>query len=315
MHPSAAIPQLTRRARHEASAALAAILALTLPACSLHKLAVNKAADALSGTGESFATDEDPELVGEAVPFGLKAMESLLEQTPKHKGLLLATSSGFVQYAYGWVQMPADVVEARDLGRATELRERARKLYLRARDYGLRGLEVDFPGLREALERDPDAALARTKKAHVPLLYWTAMGWAGAISLKVNDAELTADQRIVEALARRALSLDPCWGKGSIHEFFVSWEAGRASVGGSIDRAREHDERDLACAAGERAFPYVVLAESVSVAKQDRAQFRELMEKALAVDVSRPSDQRLANLLAQKRARWQLGRLDELFVE
>ncbi|MGE5124798.1 MAG: TRAP transporter TatT component family protein [Betaproteobacteria bacterium] len=315
MHPRAAIPPLTRRARPEASAALAAILALTLPACSLHKLAVNKAADALSGTGASFATDEDPELVGEAVPFGLKAMESLLEQTPKHRGLLLATSSGFVQYAYGWVQMPADVVEARDLGRATELRERARKLYLRARDYGLRGLEVDFPGLREALDRDPDAALARTKKAHVPLLYWTAMGWAGAISLKVNDSELTADQRIVEALARRALSLDPCWGKGAIHEFFVSWEAGRASVGGSIDRAREHYERDLACAAGERAFPYVVFAESVSVAKQDRAQFRELVEKALAVDVSRPSDQRLANLLAQKRARWQLGRLDELFVE
>jgi predicted anti-sigma-YlaC factor YlaD len=315
MHRRAAIPPLTRRARPEASAALAAVLALTLPACSLHKLAVNKVADALSGTGSSFATDEDPELVGEAVPFGLKTMESLLEQTPKHKALLLATSSGFVQYAYGWVQMPADVLEARDLGRATELRERARKLYLRARDYGLRGLEVDFPGLREALDRDPDAALARTKKAHVPLLYWTAMGWAGAISLKVNDSELTADQRIVEALARRALSLDPCWGKGSIHEFFVSWEAGRASVGGSIDRAREHYQRDLACAAGERAFPYVVLAESVSVAKQDRAQFQELMQKALAVDVSRPSDQRLANLLAQKRARWQLGRLDELFVE
>lgn len=315
MHPHAAIPPMTRRARPEAHAALAAILALAFPACSLHKLAVDKAADALSGTGSSFATDEDPELVGEAVPFGLKTMESLLEQTPKHKALLLATSSGFVQYAYGWVQMPADVVEARDLGRATELRERARKLYLRARDYGLRGLEVDFPGLREALDRDPDAALGRTKKAHVPLLYWTAMGWAGAISLKVNDSELTADQRIVEALARRALSLDPCWGKGAIHEFFVSWEAGRASVGGSVDRAREHYERDLACAAGERAFPYVVLAESVSVVKQDRAQFQELMEKALAVDVSRPSDQRLANLLAQKRARWQLGRLDELFVE
>ena len=315
MRSRAAIPPLTRRARPEASAALAVVLALALPACSLHKVAVNKAADALSGTSSAFATDDDPELVGAAVPFGLKAMESLLEQTPRHKGLLLATSSGFVQYAYGWVQMPADVVEAQDLARATELRERARKLYLRARDYGLRGLEVDFPGLREALAHDPDAALARTKKVHVPLLYWTTMGWAGALSLKVNDSELTADQRIVEALARRALALDPCWGKGSIHEFFVSWEAGRASLGGSVDRAREHYESDLACAAGERAFPYVVLAESVSVAKQDKAQFQQLMEKALAVDVSRASDQRLANLLAQKRARWQLGRLDELFVE
>lgn len=56
-------------------------------------------------------------------------------------------------------------------------------------------------------------------------------------------------------------------------------------------------------------------AESVSVAKQDKAQFRELMQNALAVDTSVKDDQRLANLLAQKRARFQLGRVDDLFVE
>ena len=278
-------------------------------------MAVNKVGDAIAETGSNFASDEDPELVGGAIPFGLKTMEGLLESSPKHEGLLLAASSGFVQYAYGWVQMPGDMVEATDLARATELRERARKLYLRARNYGLRGLEVDFPGMRDALGHDPVAALARTKKEHVPLLYWTAMGWAGAMSLKVNDSDVSADQPIVEALARRALELDPCWGLGSIHEFFVSWEAGRSTIGGSVDRARDHYDKDLACAQGRRAFPYVTYAESVSVANQDKAQFRELMEKALAIDVSRPDDQRLGNLLAQKRARWQLGRLDELFVE
>jgi predicted anti-sigma-YlaC factor YlaD len=283
--------------------------------CSIRSIAVNKAGDAIAETGSNFASDEDPELVGEAIPFGLKTMEGLLESSPRHEGLLLAAASGFVQYAYGWVQLPGDVVEATDLARATELRERARKLYLRARGYGLRGLEVDFPGMGDALARDPGAALSRTKKEHVPLLYWTAMGWAGAMSLKVNDSDVSADQPIVEALARRALELDACWGLGSLHEFFVSWEAGRSTIGGSVDRARDHFEKDLACAQGRRAFPYVTYAESVSVAKQDKAQFRELMEKALAVDVSRPDDQRLANLLAQKRARWQLGRLDELFIE
>jgi hypothetical protein len=53
----------------------------------------------------------------------------------------------------------------------------------------------------------------------------------------------------------------------------------------------------------------------VSVPKQDKAQFEQLMREALAQDVSRKDDQRLANLLAQKRARFQLGRLDELFIE
>lgn len=305
MHRPNALPPL----------AFAFALALLLPGCSVRSMAVNKIGDALAETGTNFASDEDPELVGDAIPFGLKTMEGLLESAPKHEGLLLAASSGFVQYAYGWVQMEADFVEARDLARATELRERARKLFLRARGYGLRGLEVDFPGLGEALARDPKAALAGTKMEHVPLLYWTAMGWAGAMSLKVNDSDLSADQPIVEALARRALELEPCWGLGSIHEFFVSWEAGRSSIGGSVDRARDHYEKALACAQGRRAFPYLTYAESVSVAKQDKAQFQEMLEKALAIDVSRPDDQRLANLLAQKRARWQLGRLDELFIE
>jgi predicted anti-sigma-YlaC factor YlaD len=290
-------------------------LALLLPGCSVRSIAVNKIGDALANTGSNFASDEDPELVGDAIPFGLKTMEGLLESAPKHKGLLLGASSGFVQYAYGWVQMEGDMVEAKDLARATELRERARKLYLRARDYGLRGLEVDFPGFRDALARDPKAALAKTKKKHVPLLYWTAMGWAGAMALKVNDSEVSADQPIVEALARRALELDEGWGLGSIHEFFVSWESAHSTIGGSIEKAREHYDKALSFAKGRRALPYLTFAESVCVAKQDKAQFRELLEKALAIDVSRPDDQRLANILAQKRARWQLGRLDELFIE
>lgn len=290
-------------------------LALLLPGCSIKRIAVDKIGDAIAESGANYASDDDPELVGGAVPFGLKTMEGLLESAPEHKGLLLAAASGFVQYAYGWVQMKADFVESKDLARATELRERARKLYLRARGYGLRGLELELPGMGAALGRDPKAALAKAKKKDVPLLYWTAAAWAGAMALKVNDPELSADQPVVEALAHRALELDPCWGLGAVHEFFVSWESGRSTIGGSIERAREHFEQDLACAQGRRAFPYVTFAESVSVAQQHRAQFREMMEKALTFDVSRPDDQRLANVLAQKRARWQLGRLDELFIE
>ena len=295
--------------------ALTATLALSLDACSIRRTAVNKIGDALANPGTNFAADDDPELVGQAIPFGLKTMEGLLEESPRHEGLLLAAASGFVQYAYGWVQLEADIVEAKDLARATELRGRAQKLYLRARDYGLRGLELDAPGLGAALQRDPRAAVAGTKKKQVPLLYWTAVAWAGAIALKVNDSELSADQRVVEALARRALELDEGWDLGSIHEFFISWEAARSSIGGSLERARGHFDKALSFSQGRRAFPYLSFAESVSVVRQDRAQFREMLDKALAVDVSRKDAQRLANLLAQKRARFQLARVDELFVE
>jgi len=53
----------------------------------------------------------------------------------------------------------------------------------------------------------------------------------------------------------------------------------------------------------------------VSVSVQDRAEFTKLLEQALAVDVERAPEFRLANILAQRRARWLLGRADELFIE
>ena len=290
-------------------------IAAFLPACSIRKTAVNKLGDALAETGSSFASDEDPELVGDAIPFGLKTMEALLAESPRHQGLLLAACSGFVQYAYGWIQLEADYEAEESLARATLLRERARKMYLRALGYGLRGIEVDHEGIRSRLNADPGAALEDMKKEDVPLLYGTAAAWAGAMALKINDSEVSADQPIVEARARRALDLDPSWEMGSIHEFFVSWESGRSSIGGSKERALEHYEEALRLSRGLKASPHVTYAESISIPEQDRAAFTAALEKALAVDATEPNDQRLVNILMHKRASWLLKRVDEYFIE
>ena len=61
------------------------------------------------------------------------------------------------------------------------------------------------------------------------------------------------------------------------------------------------------------ASPFVALAEAVSVQRQDRAEFTGLLARALAVDPDLHTEWRLANLLAQRRARWLLGRADDLF--
>ncbi len=174
---------------------------------------------------------------------------------------------------------------------------------------------MDHPGLRSALSQDPVAALEKTRARDVPLLYWTAAAWAGAMALKINDSEVSADQPIVEALARRALALDPSWGKGSIHEFFVSWESGRSSIGGSKEKALEHYQEALRLSRGLKASPHVTYAESIAVPEQDRAGFTAALEKALAVDATAPDDQRLVNILMHERARWLLDRVDEYFIE
>ncbi len=306
---------MTTTCRSAFRAAVLTALALSLAGCSIKMMAINSLGDALaSGSTSTFARDDDAELVRDAVPFALKTIESLIEQSPKHQGLLTAAASGFTQYGFAFIQQEADFVEAQDLDRATRMRARAKKLYLRAVDYGVRGLELDLPGFRERLATDPDAAMARATRKHIPLLYWTGAAWAAAFALDVNDAELSIRQTAIEKMMRRALSLDETWDNGSLHDFFISWEAGHASTGGSMAKARDHFAQAVRLSGGARLSPYVSLAESVSINENSRKEFEAVLTQALAIDLGKAPDQKLANVISQRRARWLLDRIDDLFV-
>src|SRR5512138_2943975 len=115
---------------------LLALLALSalLSTTGCKTVAVGFVADAIAGGGGgAMASDDDPELVRDAVPFALKSMEGLLEQDPRHEGLLLALASGFTQYGFAFVASPAEAADMKgDLAAARAGRDRARKLYKRA---------------------------------------------------------------------------------------------------------------------------------------------------------------------------------------
>jgi predicted anti-sigma-YlaC factor YlaD len=291
-------------------------LSLVSSGCSVHRLAVKKVADAISASGATFTSDDDPQLIRDSVPFSLKLIESVLADAPKHQGLLLAASRGFTQYAYAFIQEDADEMEDRDLAGAIELRIRAKRLYLRARDYGLRGLEVKYPAFGKTVRENPQAAAAKiTKPSDVPLLYWTPASWGLAISVAKDDPDLIADQPVVEALIDRALRLDEKFDNGSIHGFLINYEQTRQGVPNNAEaRSRQHFQRALELSEGKLASPLVSYAEAVSVGKQDRAEFDSLLHRALAVDPNARPEWKLENLVTQRRARWLLGRANELFA-
>jgi predicted anti-sigma-YlaC factor YlaD len=296
--------------------ALLLVVVVASTGCSVKKFAISRLGDSLaSQSASSFATDDDPELVGDALPFALKLMEGLLDQVPQHRGLLFATSSGFTQYSYVWVQQPADEVEQQDVGRAKVIRLRAKKLYLRARDYGIRGLEVKHHGFGADLRREPKRAVRVATKKDVPLLYWTAVSWGAAIAVSMDDPELVADQPIVEALIDRSLQLDAEFDHGAIHGFLISYESARQGAKGDFaTRSREHFDLQVELTGGQLASPYVSLAETVSISKQDRAEFESLLKRALAIDPNTKPEWRLSNIVMQRRARWLLTREDDLFL-
>ncbi len=288
------------------------LLVGTLAACSVKLTAVDIVGNAISGSGGSYASDDDPELIRAALPFGLKTYESLLEVSPEHEALLLSAARGFTAYAY-LLQGEADRLDATDLGRARARRDRARKHYLRGRDYALRGLAIAHPGFAAALRQDAAAVLATTEVAEVPFLYWGGAAWAGALGAAKDDLDLLAELPLAAAMVGRVIELDEAYEGGAAHEFFIAYEGGRP--GGRAGRAREHYARALELAGGARASVHLVLAEAVAIKQQNLAEFRELIGAALAVDPDRRPELRLVNTIAQQRARWLESRIPDLFLE
>jgi predicted anti-sigma-YlaC factor YlaD len=284
--------------------------------CStLKQTAVDSLGDALAAGGTTFSSDDDPQLVAAAVPFSLKLMESLLAERPQHRGLLLAAASGFTQYAFAFVQQDADEIVEKDFAAGTALRTRARKLYLRARDYGLRGLDVAHAGFSARLRADPRAAVKLATAEDVGLLYWTAASWGAAISLAKDNADLVGDLGLMEALIDRALELDERFDHGAIHSFLITYEMARAAGSGDpVERARRHFDRAMELSNQQQAGPLVTFAESVSIARGQRAEFEALLKRALEINPDARPEWRLVNLVMQRRARWLLGRIDDLFL-
>ncbi len=281
--------------------------------CSIHKLAVNSIANSIAGSSDVYDKENDPELVRRALPFALKTMESLLVDVPRHQGLLVTTSSSFTEYAYAFVWLDSEDADKNDPARAKALREEARNLYVRARDYGLRALEIEEPHFRELIEKNPELALKKMKSKDVPALYWTGISWIAAVSQAKGNMDMVADLPVIDSIMKKALELDETFAAGAIHEFYISYEASRS--GGSLEKAREHFERAMQINAGTKISPLVSLAENVSVPAQNRKEFEELLDRALNFDVNKAEKQRLANLIAQRRAVQLKSEIEDFFLD
>jgi predicted anti-sigma-YlaC factor YlaD len=212
----------------------------------------------------------------------------------------LAGARGLTQYAYVFVQQEAEELEERNLAESRRLEERARHLYRRARDYGLSGL-----GLRKAdLVVEPQRILSESRVSSAPLLYWTAVSWGALIALSKDSPELIAELSAVQALIERALVVDEAFDHGAIHTFLIALDP---------ERGREHFRRSVELSEGKAAAPLVALAESVSLPRQQRAEFEQLLNEALRIEPKSPHH--LENLVAQRRARWLLSRTGRLFID
>jgi predicted anti-sigma-YlaC factor YlaD len=281
-------------------------------------MVMNKAASALSKTGSSGTSDDDPDLVEAALPFELKLQEGLLESVPHNKDLLLSTCKLATQFGYAFIQTKADLLDDDHHDEIIALRARALNMYLRGRRYCFRAMDERFKGTSDLLVKKAeirDGAIKRfSNKKDVELLYWTATSWGAAISLAKDKPAIVINHPAVRALAAQALSLDESWNSGAIHEMLITLDSLPDYLGGDKDRARKHFERAIELQHHLSPGPYVALATGVSQAEEKKDEFKKLLEEAIAIDPEKDPANRLVTLLTQRRARALLARIDQIFT-
>ena len=290
---------------------VAAVFCLSLPSCSINKLAMNAVANALTGEGSSdvFTGDPDPKLVGDAIPFAIKMYESLLAANPNHHGLMVTTGSLFVMYANAFVQGPAEQIPTIEWQAREEGMKRAKQMYLRGYEILYTALDKKFKGFKEASSDNGslETILGKCKKEDVGLLYWAVAGGLAAYSIDLFDFDLSVRIPAWSMMIHRAYELDPNYGGAALDEFFILFYASLPEMlGGDKEKAKFHFQQALEKTGGNSVSAYISYAQSICVPAQDYETYKSYLEKALEIDPNVNTSTRLVNIISQKKARWLL---------
>lgn len=312
-------PSSTRRRFSVVALALGA--ALALDACSFRRLTADSTADLLHAGSPQFNTLEDLDFAEASAPASLVTIESVWRVARDNEDLLVELVQGYASYGFAFLEDHMERARAADDAEREEYwRFRARAAYRRGKMFGFVFLDT-----RQHVDGGPEAVTRRglpawqeylrrfTSRDDVPALYWTANAWASLIAVSVDDSDALLDLPFAVALAERARALDPHFYSGAVDALFAVYHAATpASFGGRPDLARAEFEAALAASDRHMLTYQVLYARTYAVMVQDRALYTRLLQEVVDAGDVLPSE-RLANLVAKRRAIRYLREADELF--
>jgi len=302
-----------RSAVRHAALGLAALLSVS---CSLTSVAA-KAVGSGGGSGALgvFMRENDPEIVADALPTLIKALEALLASDPDDRELSLTVGSAYIMYANAFIEGPAILMGDERYEEKALAKKRALNFYKRGANFVGSAIERSWRGATTDAAK-AEAAARSMKRAWVPYLYWYSAGTAAAFALAPMDLPLSMRVPAAKALMERALELEPSFMKCAIPDFFISFHAGVPEVlGGEKSRVDEFYRLSLKLSGEKSAGTFISYAMATAVPAQDSASFRALMERALAINPDDDPDTRLMTVLSQRTASHYLAHMDDFFLE
>ena len=293
------------------------LVAAAISGCDLTKLTANTTVDVFAEAAPAFDQHWDYEFAGQAAPGSIIQLEGVWRITPDNEVLLLQLAKSYTGYAYGWVEDDLEQVDPMDFQREEHLRQRARLMYIRARNFAFRAIrneEDGFDAAREAglesFEQWLDENFDDAEDA--PILLWAGYSWGSAINVSRDDPMMIADLPFAKALVEHSVELDPTYYNAAGLTFMGVVTA--EELGGDPENAKPLFERALDITDRRALIVQYNYAKSYAVRTQDRELFESLLNEVLEAGDVLP-EARLANKIAKRRARRLLRQADDLFVE
>ncbi len=293
---------ITMKRKYIQTAIFVILVLLLLNRCSLNRMVVGQMTPILQNSVDALYAERDPELAGQALPANLKLIEGLLETDPDNKALLLMTARGYAGYALGFLE--------------DDQPQRAKNIYLRARDYALRVLRKDSDW-QKVMSQSPDELkdlLETYGEDKVPALFWSGFAWAGYINLALDDPSALLALPKVEAIMNRVEALQPEYFHGAVYLFKGSvYGMKPRMMGGDPDKAKSCFEKNLELTAGKFLLTYFYLAKYYAAKTLDEALFDQYISQIEETPLDSAPEIALLNRIAKKKAALLKERKAEIF--
>jgi hypothetical protein len=298
---------------------LLATLGAQLTACSLKKMVVRQAAGFFGESRKVFEQEIDLELAESSIASNLKLLEAMQVHDPKNEELNLLLAEVYSVYTLSFVEDKMEQAEAE--GKDIEVvrqRERAKQFYLRARDFAGNVLLplFDVESLAGLTEQQLKDKLAKLDKGDIAPVFWYAFSWGAAINLDREDVAALSELPKIEIMMAQVKAWDEAYYFAGAWLFEgVYFGARNAMMGGDPERSKAAFERNLQLTQGKMLITPYFYARTYCIFNQDKKCFDENLKKVLDAPYDINPGQRLANVLAKKKAERLLKRRAEFFVE
>jgi len=217
------------------------------------------------------------------------------------------------QFGYAFQLEKGDQSMSEDVSIALNYYSQAYQSFQSGIKLGKNALLIYYPNFEEWLI-NPEETRIQFSLDHIPNLYWTAVNIGGLIKAGKGSPHTLVLFPQIGLLFHTALRLNPNWENGSIYSALISYTMAEFPVSDAKKKkVKVYFEKAIELSKGLDASPYLAYAESVSVKNQDKIEFESLLNSALSIPQIDDEYKNLQNLIAKKRARWLLSRIDDLF--